>query len=210
AELNNVAQAANTRKRENGSFYFFQEDPAKRIYVLLQGKVRLTQSTPEGQQIILDYVNLGESFGVVAFLSETYYPVSAQAVGNCQALVWDEAALNRLVERWPRIALNALRILANHTRDFQDKIRELSTERVERRIARAVLRLAQQTGRKIETGVLVDLAITRQDLAEMTGTTRYTVSRTLQQWEKQGLILAKREQIIIRYPHGLVSIAEDL
>lgn len=210
AELNVVAQAANTRKREDGSFFFFEEDPATRVYVLTKGKVKLTQVTPEGQQIILHYINPGKAFGVAAVLSEIHYPVSAQAVEDCQALGWDEATMKRLVERWPRIAVNALHILANRTRDFQHKIRELATERVERRIARALLRLAQQTGRKVETGVLIDLAITRQDVAEMTGTTRYTVSRILQQWEKQELILAKREQIIICYPHGLVSIAEDL
>ncbi|MFH1635700.1 MAG: Crp/Fnr family transcriptional regulator [Chloroflexota bacterium] len=209
-ELNNVAQAANIRKREDGSFFFFEEDPATHIYVLLLGKVRLTQVTSDGQQIIFNYVNPGDAFGVAAVLSEIHYPVSAQAVGDCKALSWDEATMNRLMERWPLIALNALHLLANHTRDFQHKIRELSTERVERRIARTLLRLAQQTGRKVETGVLIDLTITRQDVAEMTGTTRYTVSRILQQWEKKGLILAKREQIIIRYPHGLVSIAEDL
>ena len=210
AELNLVAQAANTRKREGGSFFFFEEDPAAHIYALTKGKVKLTQVTPDGQQIILHYVNPGAAFGVAAVLSEIHYPVSAQAVGDCQALVWDEVAMNRLVERWPRIAINALHILTNHTRDFQHKIRELSTERVERRIARTLLRLAQQTGRKVEAGVLIDLVITRQDLAEMTGTTRYTVSRIFQQWEKKGLIRSKREQIIISYPHGLVRIAEDL
>jgi CRP-like cAMP-binding protein len=110
----------------------------------------------------------------------------------------------------PGIALNAIQILAGRVRDFQDRIRELTTERVERRIARALLRLARQTGHKVDEGVLIDLPLTRQDLAEMTGTTLFTVSRTLSQWEAQGLVHAGRERVVIRFPHGLVSIAEDL
>lgn len=83
-------------------------------------------------------------------------------------------------------------------------------ERVERRIARTLLRLVRQSGRKVSEEVLIDIPLSRQDLAEMNGTTLFTVSRTLSQWEQQGLIQAGRERIVIVMPHGLVSIAEDL
>jgi CRP-like cAMP-binding protein len=73
-----------------------------------------------------------------------------------------------------------------------------------------VLRLARQSGRKIEAGVLIDLPLTRQDLAEMTGTTLYTVSRVLTEWEDRGLVQSKRQRVVIRSPHGLVKIGEDL
>jgi CRP-like cAMP-binding protein len=95
-------------------------------------------------------------------------------------------------------------------RDFQDRVRELSTERVERRIARALIRLVRQAGKKVQEGVLIDLPLSRQDLAEMSGTTLFTVSRTLSQWESKGLIQSGRERVVVRNPHGLVSIAEDL
>jgi CRP-like cAMP-binding protein len=89
-------------------------------------------------------------------------------------------------------------------------VSDLSTKRVETRIARAVLRLARQSGKKIDEGVLIDLPLSRQDLAEMAGTTLYTVSRVIREWEIKEIVQSKRQQIIIRYPHGLVSIAEDL
>jgi CRP-like cAMP-binding protein len=118
--------------------------------------------------------------------------------------------MNGLMERHPRISINAVRILANRVREFQDRVRELSTERVERRIARALLRLVRQAGKKVPEGVLIDLPLSRQDLAQMTGTTLFTVSRTLSQWESRGIIQSGRERVIICFPHGLVSIAEDL
>jgi CRP/FNR family transcriptional regulator, nitrogen oxide reductase regulator len=209
-ELDRIAQAARIRKVDNQGFFFMEQDPAESLYILLEGRIRLVQVTPGGQQVIMRYISPVEEFGVIAMLSGAVYPVSAQAVDDSTALYWNKTSLKELMEQVPGVAINALQTLADRVSEFQDRIRELTTERVERRIARALLRLAQQTGRKVEDGVLVDLLITRQDIAEMTGTTIYTVSRTMSQWETQGIIKSGREKIIIRRPHQLVVIAEDL
>jgi CRP-like cAMP-binding protein len=209
-QLEQVLHAGIQRNIHTETYLYMQGDEAQTFFLLVQGRVKLSQVTLEGHQVILRYAAPGESFGVVAALSGTDYPVSAQTVEDSQVLSWDQTAMHRLMSQYPIIALNALRIMSERVREFQDRIRELSTERVERRIARALIRLARQTGRKVDEGVLIDLALTRQDLAEMTATTLYTVSRTLSQWESKGLIKSGREQVIIRFPHGLVAIAEDL
>jgi len=209
-ELRQLFTAARQHRLETGSFVYMEADPADTIYALVSGRVKLTQVTPNGQQILLKYVSPGEAFGVVSVLSDTPYPVSAQADSEVVVYAWDQTSMQRLMSIFPGIALNAIQILAGRVRLFQDRLRELATERVERRIARTLLRLARQTGKKVQEGVLIDMPLTRQDLAEMTGTTLYTVSRTLSQWETQGLVHSSRERILIRYPHGLVSIAEDL
>jgi CRP-like cAMP-binding protein len=108
------------------------------------------------------------------------------------------------------LALNTIRTMADHVRETQDLFRQLATERVEQRLARALLRLARQMGRKTDQGVLIDFPLSRQDLAEMSGTTLYTASRVLSQWEKDGLVLSGRERVVVLHPHGLVAIAEDL
>jgi CRP-like cAMP-binding protein len=77
-------------------------------------------------------------------------------------------------------------------------------------VARALLRLARQAGQRAEDGVLIGLPLSREDLAEMTGTTLYTVSRILSHWEQQGFVEAGRERVLIHHPHALVAIAEDL
>lgn len=208
--IQEIVKASQVRKLPAGEYYFLENDPANIAYLLVIGKVKLTQVTPDGQQIILGYLNPGRVYGIIAILKKVTYPVTAQAVGECKALAWDQNTLNKLMERYPRIALNSLYIMAGQIREFQNLVRDLSTKRVETRIARAVLRLARQAGKKVDTGVLIDLPLSRQDLAEMTGTTLYTVSRILHDWEKREIIQSKRKQIVIRYPHGLVSIAEDL
>jgi CRP-like cAMP-binding protein len=84
----------------------------------------------------------------------------------------------------------------------------MSTEQVERRVAHALLRLAKQAGRRVEEGVEIDFPISRQDVAEMTGTTLHTVSRILSAWEQQGFVASGRQRITLREPHKLLTIAE--
>lgn len=208
--LEAVARAARHASVPRGACFFYQGDRAENFYVLLEGRVRLSQVTAEGHQIVVRFIAPGEAFAVVATLSNSLAPVSAEAVDDCLALAWDGETVAALMKRYPQLALNGLDLLASRVREFQDRLRELVTERVERRIARALLRLARQTGRKVEDGVLIDMPLSRQDLAQMTGTTLYTVSRTLKRWDDQGLIEAGRARVLIRDPHGVVAIAEDL
>ncbi|HMN62349.1 MAG TPA: Crp/Fnr family transcriptional regulator, partial [Anaerolinea sp.] len=166
--------------------------------------------TPDGQQVLLRVLGAWDLFAVVALVENATYPVTAEVADDCQAYYWTRPVLMDLVKRIPGLALSAMRLMSERLQEYQDRVRELSTERVERRLARAILRLANQTGRAVAEGVLIDLPLTRQDLAEMTGTTLFTVSRILSQWEQQELVISGREKIIIRFPHGLVRIAEDL
>ena len=210
SELETVFGAARIKDLSDGAFFFMESDPADKAYILLTGKVKLAQVTSDGQQVILGYLVPGRVYGIIAILKKVTYPVSAQAVGDSRALYWDQVTLNQLMEQLPRIALNAMRIMAGQIREFQNTIRDLSTQRVEQRIARAVVRLARQSGKKTNEGVLIDLPISRQDLAEMTGTTLFTVSRVFKAWENLGLVRSKRQRVLITFPHGLVKIAEDL
>ena len=172
--------------------------------------MRLAQVTPDGQQVILNLISAGALFGIIAAIKATDYPVSAQAMEDSTALTWSREAMMGLVGRFPLLGMNIMRLMAEHVQETQNRLRELTTERVERRLARTLLRLAAQTGVKTPEGVEIGLALTRQDLAEMIGATLYTVSRILSQWEAQGLVRSGRERVMIRFPHGLVSIAEDL
>ena len=129
---------------------------------------------------------------------------------NSTALAWDTQHLRQLVEKEPSISLNVMSLMHGYISELQERQKALVTDRVEQRIARVLLKLAAQSGKKIDDGVLIDLPITRQDIAEMSGTTLYTVSRTLNEWDRGGLLEIGRERVVICEPHVLVSIADDL
>ena len=210
AQVREVLQAAQPRKVARDGVLFQQGDPATTLYLLLAGRMRIQQVTPEGQQVLLRVVIPGEMFGGITLLKEALFPASARAVEDCTALGWDLDTMVGLMEQHPRLALNALGLMAARLETLQDRYRELATERVERRVARTLLRLTRQTGRRVEGGVLIDFPLSREDLAEMTGATLFTVSRILSGWERQGVIESGRQRVLIRRPHQLVSIAEDL
>ena len=86
---------------------------------------------------------------------------------------------------------------------------EMSTQQVEQRVANALLRLAKQAGHKVEHGVEIDFPISRQDIAQMTGTTLHTVSRILSGWESRGLVESGRQRVVLREPHKLFILAEQ-
>jgi CRP/FNR family transcriptional regulator, nitrogen oxide reductase regulator len=208
-ELARMAGAARYRTLERGAFFFHEGDPADRLYVLAEGRVRLNQLSAEGQQVLLRFVCAGEPFGWIGCLVGTAYPASAEAADDCAAIYWDNETITAIMEDHPRLAMAALRMLARQVQEMQERYRELATERVERRLARALLRLSSQTGNRVPGGILLDIRLSRQDLAEMTGTTLYTVSRILSRWEQAGLVKSRRERVLIRQPEGLVDVAED-
>ncbi len=189
---------------------FHQGEPADVFYIVIEGHVKLVRLSPEGHQITVNYVGPAGGIGIIVALSQSRYPVTAEVVQGGRVIAWADMVVKELMLRHPRLALNGMELISNYFINLQQRYQELTSERVERRVARALLRLVRQTGRKVERGILIDLPLSRQDLAEMTGTTLFTVSRILKGWEQKGYVLAERERVTIRKPHELVIIAEDL
>lgn len=210
AACDDVLALAHVRRVAKGDAVFEQGAAASAFFVLIAGHVKAVQSAATGQQVVIHVIGPGEFFGCVALMGETHYPATALAARESLALSWDVATLRRLVERHPAIATNALAGMGERMRDMRARFREISTERVERRIAHALLRLAHHSGKKIDRGVEIDFPVTRQDVAEMTGATLHTVSRTLAKWEADGILDGGRQKIVLRQPHRLVAIAEEL
>jgi CRP-like cAMP-binding protein len=204
-----VMRAGRLRRVKDGAFFFHQGDPATILYVLVEGRVKFTQVTAEGHQVIVRVSGPGEMFGAVAALGDAVHLASGEATADSVALGWRSEVISGLLERFPRLSLNVVRFLAGRVKEFQDRYRELATERVERRLAHALLRLAAQIGRPVDGGTLIDLTLSRQDIAEMTGTTIFTVSRILSGWEGRGIIESGRERVLVRNPARLEAIADD-
>jgi CRP-like cAMP-binding protein len=208
--LEQVLACGVLRLVEEDGFFFMQSDPATHAYILITGRVKMVQITPNGQQITLRMMTSGQTYGGIAMLNpEAGYPSTAQALENSSAMAWDTTHLRKLAEKHPSIALNTMQLMHVYITELQERQKALVTERVEQRIARILLKLAAESGKKVDEGVLIDMPLTRQDVAEMSGTTLFTVSRTLKEWERSGLLKIGRGRVVIREPHGLVRISDD-
>lgn len=211
SDLEKIAKNSIQRFVEEGGFFFFQGDQAEYLYVLTSGQVKLLQSNPSGKQVNIRTIQPWEMFAALgAVQKDAAYPVSAQALQDSSAIAIKSIFMNEMMRTRPYLAMALTSLMARMVQEIQVRYRELATERVEQRIARTLLRLASQIGERIERETtMVELSFTRQDLAEMTGTTLFTVSRTLSEWEKLGLIEAGRERIRIKNLHELVKIGEQ-
>lgn len=208
AELDDVLSLAVSRRYAAGIAVFEQGQPAEQFYVLLHGRLRVTQVTPEGQQVVVRMVNPGDLFGIARALRRSDYPGTAAAVVESIALAWPMTAWDGLLSRHPALAVNAMQTIGARLQEAHARLRELATEEVERRVAHAVLRLASQSGRQEAAGIRIDFPVSKQDIAEMTGTTLHTVSRILSAWEAAGLVEGGRRKLLIRDPHRLVLIGD--
>ena len=208
AALDEILREAHAVRHPKDSAVFEQGGEPHSFFVLLHGHVRAVKTTPAGDQVVVRYIAPGEIFGVAMAIGAPVYPASAIAVVDSVVLAWPSSAWPRLVALHPGLATNVLQTVGGRLQDANTRVVEMATEQVERRVAHALLRLVKQAGRKVETGVEIDFPISRQDVAEMTGTTLHTVSRILSAWEQQGLVEGGRQRIVLRDAHRLHDLAE--
>jgi CRP-like cAMP-binding protein len=203
-----VLSYARSVRYPKGATAFEQDAAADSFFVLLHGHLQVAKLTPAGQQVVIRYVVPGELFGIAVQMGRSTYPATATAVVDSVALVWPSECWASLLSACPALAAGTLRTVGSRLDDAHVRVVEMSTQEVERRIAHTLLRLIKQAGRKIEDGIRIDFPISRQDVAEMTGTTLHTVSRILSAWEDQGLVEGGRQRIVVRDPHRLFGLAE--
>jgi CRP-like cAMP-binding protein len=209
-QIDEVARRFHTRALDDDQVLFREDDPASVFYLVLEGQVKIVQDTAEGFEVILHVLGPGNIVGALPTLGEGTYPAGAVSLGSSLVGFIEAEMFDHILHDYPSITKNLLLFATRVLQRSHRKIKELSTERVERRIARALGRLSDQLGRQIDEGILLDFPLSRQDLAEMAGTTVYTVSRTLKEWERRGILLLGRERIVISSPHDLTAIGEDL
>lgn len=196
AALDEVLRHGRTRRLPRGRIIFHRGDTANVCHLLLSGRVRIAQ-TDSGDDVVIRYVGPNQIFGALALFYGGRYPADAIAVTDCVEIQWSSAAILELMQRYPRIALNALTIVGHRLDELQHRIRELTTQAVDRRIAHALLRLAQQAGKRVKGGIEIGFPLSRKDLAAMTGTAHTTVSRILSDWQARGIVASARKRIIV-------------
>lgn len=206
-EIRQILDQATPRRYPEGTVLFDEGAPAERFFMLLDGYIRVVRVTDEGEQVIQLHIPSGQLFGIARALGRQTYPATAVTASESLALSWPTRLWDEFVARYEGFATETYRTVGERLGEMNARIVEMSTQHVEQRVANALLRLVNKTGRRVEDGIEIDFPITRQDLSEMTGTTLHTVSRLLSAWEKQGLVESRRKRIKVLEPHQLVLLS---
>lgn len=188
-ELAELAGLAIERSFMPGEFIFWDGDAPEWFYIIAEGRVKVVKHSSLGKEFIIAFFGSGEMFGEVAVFEDKPYPASAQAVAETKVLgIKKEDFLSFLAHR-PRVALRIISVLGGRLRDAQGRLKDLAGERVEQRLARTLLMLSAKLGST--------LPFTRQEIADMGGTTTETAIRFMSRLKDGGIIHSTRGKIII-------------
>jgi len=182
---------------------FEQGDRCERAYAVAKGSVSIVQAGSDGGQAIIRFIAPGEMFGTVPLFTDHMLPADAITAEPSVVLSWSEADINALIDAYPRMSMNIIRVIGTRLVELQDRVRELATQRADQRLARALLRLSRHDG----NGELA-FPLRRKDLAEFSGTTLYTASRMLTAWARAGVLTSIGRRILIHDRAALHFLAE--
>lgn len=194
-----IAAATHELRVTAGKVLFGEGQTADSLWAVKEGLVHIVKSGPDGREIVLEVIPPGQLFGAVVALQNRPYPASAVAAAD--SVVWRlPASLAReLCQKHPTLRSTILDQVTTRLRDAHERLRSVALERVEQRLARLLLSLAEKIG---ETkGSVTVLNVTRQELADMIGTTVETTIRITSKWQQTGLVSSSRHQV------GLVDAA---
>ena len=191
------------------SAVFQQGQEANLFYLLVQGRLKVTQVTADGQQIIVRVVNPGDLFGFAMALGRKDYPGTPVALVDSSVLAWPMEMMSDFMARNPTLAVNTMQMIGSRLDAAHSRIREISTQEVEQRVAHAIIRLLGEAGVKDKEGIRIDFPVSRQDIAELTGTTLHTVSRIISQWQSKGWVEGGRKSLLVRDLQRLQQIADS-
>jgi len=208
ADCQGILAAGSRRTLQKGQALITQGEPATAFFLIERGYLKLTQVTSDGAEVIVRFVGPWSPVAGVTALGEAPYPVTATACDTVDLLAWPRARLVELLSRYPQLKTNILREMTAHMDDALTRLRELATLKVSQRLAHTLLRLTQPSRSGQPGGLAVPHALTRQELAELTGTTLFTVSRILTDWESKGLVRSTRAHVEIVDAAGLRDAAE--
>ncbi|SLN21989.1 Global nitrogen regulator [Pseudoruegeria aquimaris] len=207
-QIREILDAASVRRLEEGSVVFEEGAPAERFYMLLDGVLRVVRITEGGEQVIALHIPTGQLFGIARALGRDTYPATSVMASEGIILSWPTSLWEHFIASYPGFATETYKTLGARVGEMNARIVELATQHVEQRVANALLRLMNQTGKRTGNAIEITFPITRQDLSEMTGTTLHTVSRLMSAWEKAGLVESRRKHVSVLDPHGLVELAQ--
>ncbi len=180
-------------------------DPATSLYVVAAGKVKLARTTETGRTVGLGVIGPGDFFGSLSALGDRVYPNCAVAHTSCCVLAIAGADFQKSLRRYPEAANATLEIVASRLASMNELVEQLSAHPAEQRIASTLLALADKLGEKEGKAVLIQMPLSRQDLAEMTGIVPETASRILAQLRRSGLIRTGRQWVAIPDPARLAA-----
>jgi CRP/FNR family transcriptional regulator len=202
-----LAPHVRVRDYPRGVQIFAEGSPSDRFYMIASGRVKIFKATPAGNDVILEIFGVGDPLGAVAVYEGWPFPASAVALEDTTCLTIERSAFFSLLEQHPTFVRGLLLGLTHRLVELTNRLAELTGGRVEPRFARLFLKLAKDVGRPERGGTFIPMPLSRQELADLTGTTIETAIRIMSRWGKQQIVLTEKDGFVLLDPKALESLA---
>ena len=207
ADRRTVADAATVREYAKGDVIFEQESPSDAFYAIASGRVKIFKMMPSGKDLILEVFGPGDPLGALAVYGERPFPATATALEDTTCVIIPRSDFFRLLEQNPTLVRGLLAGLTLRLVELTNRLAELTGGRIEPRFARLLLKLGSEMGRSERGGTFIPLALSRQELADMTGTTIETCIRIMSRWSKDEVVRTEKDGFVLLDRQVLEDVA---
>jgi len=204
-----IAEVANVKRFSRGDLIFEQDSPSDALYAIAAGRVKIFKMMPSGKDLILEVFGPGDPLGAVAVYIGRPFPASAAALEDTTCVVIPRVDFFRLLEQHPTLVRGLLLGMTTRLVELTNRLAELTGGRIEARFARLFIKLADQMGRPERGGTFIPLALSRQELADMTGTTIETCIRIMSRWGKDAIVRTEKDGFVVVSRRELDTIAAE-
>lgn len=196
-EASSLARRLVPRRFGVSQVIFHHGDPGGLLYIITAGKVKISYTMPDGQEALLAILGAGDFFGELALLDDAPRSATAEAMDETETLTLHRDDFITYIAENPDFAYHVMRTLARRIRHLNDQIGDVFFLDLNGRLARTLLKLAEDHGRAVDEGTLIDIALTQTELAEMTGATRVSINKTLGRFRRAKWVSLRGRQIIL-------------
>jgi len=209
-EIEALATVAVEESHRARAYIFLESDPSRWFYLVKSGHVKIVRHSKTGKDVVLELLGPGEVFGGVAVIEKRPYPAAAQATEPTVVVKIPAGPVIALADRHPAFIKEMALMIGRRLRAAHDSVKSLAVDPVEARLAAALLRLAEREGTRGKSGdgVTLPFHLTRQSLADMTGTTVETTIRILSRWLRDGLLVDEGGRLVLTDREGMTALAE--
>lgn len=202
-----VAEISVERRYARSDQVFAEGDPSDQIFTIVSGRVKVVKAISGGKELIIEILGPGDPLGAIAAYEARPYPASAIALEDAVCVASKRGAFMALLETCPSLVRGMLGGFSLRVIELGKRLSEVTGSRVEARFAQIFLKLADRLGRPRGSGIFVPLVLSRQDLADLAGTTMETSIRIMSRWGKEGVVSTEAEGFLVSSREELESLA---
>lgn len=192
-----ICERATERKYLKGEIIFFEDNNDENLYILLDGRVKLTMLSPEGKEKAISILQVGDIFGEMSLFDQDTTPITAEVIDDARLVSVPFQDLEEIIRQEPEVAIKIIEALAKRSRLLTSQIRELVFQDAEGRLASLLMRFIEDFGVEVKSGYLIDIVLTHQEIANLMGSSRVTVTKLLNQFIDEGIIKIHKRKIVV-------------